>query len=64
MRCIAVRHVPFEDLGTFEYGLKAARWDIEYVEAGIDRIPFADVDNAELMVVLGGPIGVNDRGAC
>ena len=58
MRCVVVRHVMFEDLGTWEDELLAHGYDVEYLEAGVDDLaPLAD---APLAVVLGGPIGVGD----
>ena len=60
MRCIALRHVAFEDLGSFEPLLQARGFDIDYRQAGVDPISEPDWMDAELAVVLGGPIGVND----
>ncbi|HCO56053.1 MAG TPA: glutamine amidotransferase, partial [Pelagibacterium sp.] len=57
----AIRHIGFEDLGSFADPLRAAGYDIEYIDvaerdpAGLD--PLA----ADLLVVLGGPIGVYDH---
>jgi GMP synthase (glutamine-hydrolysing) len=63
MRCLAIRHVGFEDLGIFEPVLKDQGFDIEYFQSGTGDYPQREWDNAELAVVLGGPIGVNDRKA-
>lgn len=52
----AIRHVPFEDLGYFAAPLEEAGYAIRYLEAGLDAPGAAD--NADLLVVLGGPIGV------
>ena len=52
----AIRHVPFEDLGYFAAPLEEAGYAIRYLEAGLDAPDAAD--NADLLVVLGGPIGV------
>jgi GMP synthase (glutamine-hydrolysing) len=57
---LAVRHLPFEDLGSLALPLAQAGYAIRYVDA-----PTADFDalskqNWNLLVVLGGPIGVND----
>ena len=53
----AIRHVPFEDLGTFEPALRQAGYDVHYVEAGLDDLGAAGLDQADLLIVLGGPIG-------
>lgn len=58
MRCIALRHVAFEDLGIFGATLEACGYDIEYREAGFASLAQCEWIEAELLVVLGGPIGV------
>lgn len=58
---LAIRHVPFEDLGCFEAPLTDAGYAIRYVDAptaDFARIAKADWD---LLVVLGGPIGVHEQ---
>ncbi|MFV0428994.1 MAG: glutamine amidotransferase [Arachnia sp.] len=57
---IAVRHVQFEDLGLLEPMLAGRGYSIKYVEAGIDDLAGGPAADADLMVVLGGPIGVAD----
>ena len=57
----AIRHVPFEDLGTFEPALRQAGYDVRYVEAGLDDLRVAELDETELLVVLGGPIGAYEE---
>jgi len=59
----AIRHVGFEDLGSFEAPLRQAGYDIEYVDVAERDIEQLDPLRADLLVVLGGPIGVNDRAA-
>lgn len=60
MRCIALRHVAFEDLGTFEPLLRERGFGIDYRQAGVDPITEDEWLQADLAVILGGPIGVND----
>lgn len=60
MRCIALRHVAFEDLGTFEPLLRERGFGIDYRQAGVDPITEDEWCEADLAVILGGPIGVND----
>lgn len=59
----AIRHVPFEDLGSFARLLADRGARIEYVEAGLDDLAALDPLGPELLVVLGGPIGANDEKA-
>lgn len=54
----AIRHIDFEDLGYFEAPLRRAGYDIRYVEGQEVALAFANVIEAEMVVVLGGPMGV------
>jgi GMP synthase (glutamine-hydrolysing) len=53
-----LRHVAFEDLGTLEPALHAAGYKLHYYEAGLADPCEIDAANPELLVVLGGAIGV------
>lgn len=53
----AIRHLAFEDLGLFGETLSAAGWHITYHDAGLEDLA-APLLEADLAVVLGGPIGV------
>ena len=55
---LILRHLAFEDLGNFAPVLEDAGYRLDPVEAAIDPLP--DPLSADLVVVLGGPIGVND----
>lgn len=55
--CWAVRHVAFEDLGSFAPVLAARGYQVRTVEAGVDDLASLDPIAADLLVVLGGPIG-------
>lgn len=55
-----VRHLAFEDLGSFSSVLQAHGYQINYVDAGYDELSQIDALSDELLVVLGGPISVND----
>lgn len=57
---LAVRHLLFEDLGVWETALVNRGYTIEYLDVGVDRIGPAYAGRADLVVVLGGPIGVYD----
>lgn len=59
--CVVVQHVAFEDLGTFEQPIRDAGYAIEYLQAGVDDIGLAA--DADLAVILGGPIGVYESEA-
>ncbi len=52
-----VQHLSFEDLGSFAQPLRELGHACRVVQAGVDDVGQA-IDEAELLVVLGGPIGV------
>ena len=58
---LAIRHVPFEDLGCFEAPLVEAGYAIRYVDAPATDFARLTQANWDLLVVLGGPIGVNEQ---
>jgi GMP synthase (glutamine-hydrolysing) len=60
---LAIRHVPFEDLGLLGPLLAERKHTIRYVEAPTEDVGKLDPLAPDLLVVLGGPIGVyeNDR---
>ena len=55
---LAIRHVPFEDLGTFAAPLREAGYEIAYRDVGEPDFLAFDPLAPDLLVVLGGPIGV------
>jgi GMP synthase (glutamine-hydrolysing) len=55
---LAIRHLHFEDLGTVELSLRDAGYQIHYADAGLSDLAAIDTLAADLLVVLGGPIGV------
>jgi GMP synthase (glutamine-hydrolysing) len=55
---VAIRHVAFEDAGILEDVLAARGIDLRYLEAGRDELQQAR--DADLLIVLGGPIGVTE----
>ncbi|HEX6997958.1 MAG TPA: glutamine amidotransferase [Gammaproteobacteria bacterium] len=55
---VALRHVAFEDLGSLEPILRARGHSVRYVEAPVDELSDPDIAAADLLVVLGGPVGV------
>ncbi|WP_028533958.1 glutamine amidotransferase [Paludibacterium yongneupense] len=62
MHCIVLRHLAFEDLGLLADVLTRKGFVIDYRQAGVDAIAEGEWDDAELVVVLGGPIGVYEDG--
>ena len=58
---LALRHLAFEDLGLIEPVLLSRGFDVRYHEAGVDDFAAVDLDAIDLLVVLGGPISVEDE---
>lgn len=57
---LALRHVPFEHLGVLQPLLEARGYHVRYVDAGVQPVLADEIDGADLLVVLGGPIGAYD----
>lgn len=57
---LAIRHVPFEDLGSFAPLLSRAGYGIRYAEAPTADFAALAQERFDLLVVLGGPVSVND----
>ncbi|MAL57856.1 MAG: glutamine amidotransferase, partial [Brevundimonas sp.] len=55
---VALRHVAFEDLGSFQTVLEAAGYKVHYYDIGVDALWTLDPVKTALVIVLGGPIGV------
>lgn len=55
---VALRHVHFEDLGVFEAVLASAGYKTHYYDIGIHELWTLDPLVPELLIVLGGPVGV------
>ncbi len=60
-KALAVRHVAFEDLGLIAPLLQGRGYDVEYLEAGVDPITPQVLGQPDLVVVLGGPVGVYEE---
>ncbi|NKC23053.1 glutamine amidotransferase [Ochrobactrum oryzae] len=60
---VAIRHVHFEDLGTFEAVLTAAGYRIHYYDLGMNELWTIDPAVPDLLVILGGPVGANETEA-
>jgi GMP synthase (glutamine-hydrolysing) len=58
---LAIRHVAFEDLGSFENVLKARGHDIRYIDAATDDLAALPHDTPAPLFVLGGPIGAYEE---
>jgi GMP synthase (glutamine-hydrolysing) len=60
---IALRHVVYEDLGLLAPLLREAGWEPSYRETPTDDLEDPTIDEADLLIVLGGPMGVYETQA-
>jgi GMP synthase (glutamine-hydrolysing) len=61
--CLAVRHVAFEDLGLLGPLVISRGYQVRYHDAGIDPFDSKTLLAPDMVIVLGGPIGVYERDA-
>lgn len=54
---VVLRHVAFEDLGLLSPALDRAGWSVSFCEAAIEDLSGSLIEDADLLIVLGGPIG-------
>ncbi len=57
---LVLRHLAFEDLGCLAPVVEAEGYEIQMVEAPLHSLASLDVSSADLLIVLGGPIGAFD----
>ena len=62
-KCLAVRHVAFEDLGLLGPLVSSRGYGVRYHDAGVQPIDAETLLAPELLIVLGGPIGVYETEA-
>ena len=60
-KAVAIRHVGFEDLGSFATPLRRAGYELTYIDAGVDQFDAVAESNLDLLVILGGPIGAYEE---
>lgn len=63
LRALVLNHIPFEDLGSLQPVLEQRGFTIETDDAATAEFPLPQADSCDLLVVLGGPIGVYESEA-
>ncbi len=61
--CLAVRHVAFEDLGVLGPLVASRGYGVRYYDAGVQPFDPGTLLAPDLLIVLGGPIGVYEQDA-
>jgi GMP synthase (glutamine-hydrolysing) len=59
-KAVALRHLAFEDLGLIGPWLETGGWQLQYHDVGVHPLSTLRLDEIDLLVVLGAPIGVED----
>jgi len=57
---VVIRHVAFEGLGLYNRVLELAGYDVIYLEAGLADFRRRLAFDADILIVLGGPVSIND----
>jgi GMP synthase (glutamine-hydrolysing) len=60
LQVVVLSHVPFEDLGSLQPELERRRFAVETVHVPAASFPLSEAQRCDLLIVLGGPIGVYD----
>jgi GMP synthase (glutamine-hydrolysing) len=60
LQAVVLSHVPFEDLGSLQPELERRRFAVETIHVPAATFPLPEAQRCDLLVVLGGPIGVCD----
>jgi len=60
-RALVLSHVAFEDLGSLDKPLSERGFNVESVDVATARFPLPQAESCDLLVILGGPIGVYDQ---
>jgi GMP synthase (glutamine-hydrolysing) len=60
LQVAVLSHLPFEDLGSLGPELLRRGFMIHTIEAAAAKFPVPEIQDSDLLVVLGGPIGVYD----
>jgi len=58
---IVFQHLCFEDLGSFQEVLQDHRYELRVLQLGVDDLGRIAQEEADLAIVLGGPISSNDE---
>jgi GMP synthase (glutamine-hydrolysing) len=59
--CFALRHVPFESLGLLAPLIAERGFDVQVLDVPVVELPKSAMENAELVIVLGGPISAYEE---
>jgi len=56
-QALAIRHVAFEDAGSFATVLAQRGYALRYVDVGLDDLAVLEAETPDVVLILGGPIG-------
>ncbi|MCW8208946.1 glutamine amidotransferase [Verminephrobacter aporrectodeae subsp. tuberculatae] len=58
---IALRHIHFEDVGTLDTVMLEHGYELRYIDPTLEKLDDPALQRADLLIVLGGPIGACDE---
>lgn len=58
---LIVRHVPYEGIAGFRAPVEAAGYELTRIDVGDPEFPDADLVSPDLVILMGGPMGVYER---
>ncbi len=62
LQAVVFSHLPFEDLGSLQPALEQRGFAIQTIDVATARFPLPETERCDLLIVMGGPIGVYDSG--
>jgi GMP synthase (glutamine-hydrolysing) len=62
LQAVVFSHLPFEDLGSLQPALEQRGFNITSIDVATAGFPLPETQRCDLLVVMGGPIGVYDSG--
>ena len=60
---LALRHVAFENVGVWAEAFDEAGYSLKYIEVGPRPLPLEEIKRSDVLIILGGPIGVYETEA-
>lgn len=63
LEAVVLSHLSFEDLGSLQPALEQRGFAIQTIDVATARFPLPQTERCDLLIVLGGPVGVYDSDA-
>lgn len=60
-KALIIRHVPYEGIAGFRAPIEAAGYELDRIDVSDPAFPDADLVSPDLVILMGGPMGVYER---